>query len=138
MELKNMKFTKKRELIIKNEKCHIGYSLCSTYGKNIKDGTIKLENFGYCPSLKEFYYNNNIHLPKEIIKYFSNAVYNQTNIDKMEELGIHNSVDLNSLINAYEEAKKEVDNSKIEMEIEKQKVLNFRRELKKRKTETKM
>ncbi len=49
----------------------------------------------------------------------------------MEELGIYNGEDLQKLINLYEEAKKEVVASKIQMEIEKQKVLDFRKTLKK-------
>lgn len=51
----------------------------------------------------------------------------------MEEFGIYNGKDLQKLINLYEDAKKEVTASKIQMEIEKQKILDFRRTLKKEK-----
>ena len=134
MEIKNMKFTKKRELIYDDSKLiewRIGYSLCTVYKQSIKYGTIELWNFGYCPSNKDFYYTRGVHLPKEIKDYFNGAVYNEENIAKMEELGIYNGNDLQRLINLYEEAKKEVVASKIQMEIEKQKVLDFRRTLKK-------
>lgn len=134
MELKKMKFTKKRELIYDDNKFiewRIGYSLCTVYKQSIKYGTIELWNFGYCPSNKDFYYTRSVHLPKEIKEYFNGAVYSEQNIAKMEELGIYNGEDLQKLINLYEEAKKEVVASKIQMEIEKQKVLDFRKTLKK-------
>lgn len=136
MKLQKMKFTKKREFIYDENKfmewC-IGYSLCTVYKKSIEYGTIELWNFGYCPSNKDFYYTRNVHLPKEIKEYFNGAIYNKQNIDKMEEFGIYNGNDLQKLINLYEDAKKEVTASKIQMEIEKQKILDFRRTLKKEK-----
>ncbi len=134
MELKKMKFTKKREFIYDDNKFiewRIGYSLCTVYKQSIKYGTIELWNFGYCPSNKDFYYTRGVHLPKEIKEYFNGAVYSEQNIAKMEELGIYNGEDLQKLINLYEEAKKEVVASKIQMEIEKQKILDFRKTLKK-------
>ena len=134
MEIKNMNFTKRRELIHDDDKFigwRIGYSLCTVYKQNIEYGTIELWNFGYCPSIKDFYYTRGVHLPKEIKEYFTGAVYNKQNIDKLEEFGIYNGDDLQKLIKLYEEAKKEVVASKIQMEIEKQKILEFRKTLKK-------
>ena len=139
MKIKNMKFTKKRELIHDDSRFiewRIGYSLCTVY-KRIQHDTIELWNFGYCPASKDFYYTKGVHLPKEIKNYFNGAAYNEQNILKMEELGIYNGNDLQKLINLYEEAKKEVVASKIQMEIEKQKVLDFRRTLKKSKDNNK-
>ena len=131
-----MKFTKKRELIYDENRLiewRIGYSLCTVYSLTTKM-TIKLQNFGYCPSDKNFYYTNNVHLPKEIINYFNGAEYNDENIAKMEELGIYKGNDIDRLINLYEQAKKEVVASQIQMEIERQKVLDFRRTLRKKST----
>ena len=67
--------------------------ICTVYSLGY-NGKIKLQNFGYCPSDKNFYYNNNVHLPKEIICYFNNAQYNEENKTKMEELGIYNENDI--------------------------------------------
>ena len=137
MELKEMKFTKKREFIYDDNKFiewRIGYSLCTVYKQSIEYGTIELWNFGYCPSTKDFYYTRNVHLPKEIKEYFNGAVYNKQNIDKMEDFGIYNGSELLILINLCEEEKKEVTASKIQAEIQKQKILDFCKTLKKEKT----
>lgn len=129
-----MNLTKKRELIHDEKRLiewRIGYSICTVYTLTTKR-TIKLQNFGYCPSDKNFYYTYNVHLPKEVINYFNGAECNEANIKKMEELGIYNGNDIDRLINIYEQAKKEAVASKIQLEIERQKVLDFRRTLKNR------
>ena len=134
MELKNMRFTKKRELLLDESetvRILIGYSLCTVYSQSLKTDRIELWSLGYCPSDKEFYYTKRIHLPKEIVNYFNGAEYSPQNIAKMEELGIYNGDDMQRLINLYKKAKKEYTESKIQMEIEKQKVLDFRRTLRK-------
>lgn len=134
MELKNMRFTKKRELLLDESRTLpilVGYSLCTIYKKGLKNNKIELWNLGYCPSDKDFYYTKRIHLPKEIVNYFNGAEYSPQNIAKMEELGIYNGDDMQRLISLYTKAKKEYTESKIQMEIEKQKVLDFRRALRK-------
>ena len=134
MELKNMKFTKKRELLLDESetvRILIGYSLCTVYSQSLSDDRIELWNLGYCPSDKDFYYTKRIHLPKDIVNYFNGAEYSPQNIAKMEELGIYNGDDMERLISLYTKAKKEYTESKIQMEIEKQKVLDFRRTLRK-------
>lgn len=130
-----MGFTKKKELIYVDNKfigwC-IGYSLCTVYMPGIEYGTIELQNFGYCPSSKEFYYNKNVHLPKYLRDYFNGAVYNDDNVKRMEELGIYNGGDFYKLIRLYEEAKDDVASAKIQEGIRRDEILNFSRTLKKR------
>ena len=109
----------------------LGYSLGTFYKRSIKNGTIELWNFGYSLFDKEFYYTKSVHLPKEIRDYFNGAEYSEINIDKMEELGIYDGDRVDKLIEIYENAKKGIVTQKIEMEIEKQKILEFRRTLKK-------
>ncbi len=122
-----MSFVKRRELTYSEDKFipfRTGYSLGTVYMLNPEThSTIKLQNFGYCPAEKEFYYNRNIHLPKEIIEYFENRCLNNKTIAQMEELGIYNSDDTDKLIRQYE-------NSKVQTEIEKEKILNFKRTIK--------
>ena len=130
-----MGFTKKKELIYVDNKfigwC-IGYSLCTVYMPGIEYGTIELQNFGYCPSSKEFYYNKNVHLPKHLRDYFNGAIYNDENVKRMEELGIYNGGDFYKLIRLYEEAKDAVASAKIQEEIKRAEILKFSRTLKKR------
>ena len=130
-----MGFTKKKELIYVDNKfigwC-IGYSLCTVYMPGIEYGTIELQNFGYCPSSKEFYYNKNVHLPKYLRDCFNGAVYNDDNVKRMEELGIYNGGDFYKLIRLYEEAKDAVASAKIQEEIKRAEILKFSRTLKKR------
>lgn len=47
----------------------------------------------------------------------------------MAKLGIYDSSDVDWLISFYEEAKKEADAAEIQLEIERQNVLKFRRTL---------
>ena len=107
----------------------IGYSLCTVYLPGEELNTIKLKNFGYCPATKEFYYNNNVHLPKEIKNYFSGADFSVENRSKMEELGIFYLADIDALIRKYEETKDIVDTAKIGLEIEKKNILRFTKTL---------
>lgn len=132
-----MHLTKKRELIY-NENTFfgwkIGYSLGTIYRKSIHNiDTIELWNFGYCPSIKEFYYTRNIRLSKEIINYFQGASYNEYNIAQMEKLGIYNGDKVEKIINKYEKQKKEIEFLKRQMDLEKQNVLNFKKTLRKKK-----
>ena len=63
----------KREFFYAEEKLvswRIGYSLGTVYKIGINSDKYELYNFGYCPSLDEFYYNKSIRLPKKLIEYF--------------------------------------------------------------------
>ena len=126
--------SKKLELIYDEEKIPgwcLGYSIGTVYKRSIRDNLIELWNFGYNIFDKEFYYTKRVHLLREISDYFNDAEYNEENIAKMEALGIYNGDSVDTLIDTYEKAKKDAIAQKIEMRIERQKVLEFRSTLKK-------
>lgn len=109
MKLEKRKFLKKLELVRSEDKYikwHIGYSLGTLYEKNIDNNTIELWNLGYCPASRDFYYDKNIHFPKEIVNYFNGAEYSKQNIILMEEYGIYN---LQSLVELYEDEFNPID-----------------------------
>lgn len=125
-----MKINGKRETIIDNDKLfpyRIGYSLGTVYDVN-PDTKIsyKLYNFGYCPSMQKFYFNFHVHLPKEIIEYFESSPMTPKKKQEMQEIGIYQKDDVDSLLMYYNE-------TKAQNEIAKEKTLNLRRTL----TETK-
>ena len=101
----------------------IGYSLGTVYRKDFDNcNHIKLLNFGYCPLLKTFYYNNHVHLPKVIIECFESLWFCEKNTKAIEEFGIYDIDDIDKLIEEYKHAK-------VQVELEKERIMNFKRTL---------
>ncbi len=102
----------------------IGYSLGTVYISNLKsDKGYELFNFGYCPSIKDFYYNKNVHLPKKVVEYFESVGKSKIVDGQMRELGIYNKEDISSLLQEYNELQTKT-------EIQREKILNFKRTIK--------
>lgn len=124
-----MKYEGKREILFCNEglPIKIGYSLGTVYvakwDSDYRHVSYKLYNFGYCPADKDFYYNGNIHLPKNLIKYFENGIMSAKKEEEMREIGIHHAGDIEALLCEFEEAK-------AQNEIAKQKILNLSKTIK--------
>ena len=77
----------------------IGVSLGTVYSPDPVDvGTYRLRNFGYCPSYG-FYFNKNVHLPKNIIDYFESASWPNEKMEaEMKAHGLYDSQDIQKVI----------------------------------------
>lgn len=125
-----MKYDEKKEILFCDEGLPIkfGYSLGTVYEAKWDSyyhrASYKLYNYGYCPAEEGFYYiNRNIHLPKNLIKYFENGIMDTKKKEEMQEIGIHNIDDINALL-------REFDKAKTQSEIAKQKILNLSKTIK--------
>lgn len=99
----------KREFFYAEEKLvswRIGYSLGTVYKIGINSDKYELYNFGYCPSLDEFYYNKSIRLPKKLIEYFERFRFPSEELEEeMMQIGIYHINDSYKLVREYEDAK---------------------------------
>lgn len=124
-----MKYEGKREILFCNEglPIKIGYSLGTVYeakwDSDYRHISYKLYNFGYCPADKDFYYNGNIHLPKNLIEYFENGIMSAKKEEELHELGIYHVSYSEYLSDKYNE-------EKAQNEIAKQKILNLSKTIK--------
>ena len=124
-----MKYEGKREILFCNEglPIKIGYSLGTVYvakwDSDYRHISYKLYNFGYCPADKDFYYNGNIHLPKNLIEYFENGIMSAKKEEELHELDIYHVSYIENLIDKYNE-------EKAQNEITKQKILNLSKTIK--------
>ena len=62
----------------------MGYSLGTVY--TIENDKYKLHNFGFCPSVNDYYFNLSIHVPRKIQKVMKSLEVNDTNSLLLEEL----------------------------------------------------
>ena len=97
-----MKHGKKVEIIYVKDSLvpiGVGFSLGTVYSPDPVDvGTYRLQNFGYCPSYG-FYFNKNVHLPKNIIDYFESASWPNKKIEaEMKAHGLYDSQDIQKAI----------------------------------------
>lgn len=111
------------------DKIYLGQSICTVY-KRRGNGTCGIWNFGYCEATGEFYFNKNVHLPRELFVSLDGCSDTEENIRNLEELGICNGDDFSFLIKYYENAKKE-EEKRLQQIKEQQKVLNYHAILKK-------
>lgn len=79
----------------------VGISLGNMYFINNRY-RIQLQNYGYIPLMREFYFNNHIHLSKKVVRYLNNHLVNQKLIDEMQKLGISKKEDIVTLLTEYE------------------------------------
>lgn len=112
-----MEFYGKKEMVYCVDKpfpIRIGYSLATVYITSPDNFyNYKLLNFGYCPSDNSFYYNRNIHLPKKLINYFEHSRKSEEIKKEMEELGILDQYDVESILNQFNKTKKENEIAKL-------------------------
>lgn len=123
-----MLFNKDYEFIYCNGKIRIGYSIGTVYNINPNDYyRFELYNVGYCKSIKEFYYNKNIHLSKELIEYFEDRYIPREQLEaEMQEIGIYDGSDVDAILKQY-------NDTKVQNELTKEKALNLKRALKTKK-----
>lgn len=106
-----------------DKKLRIGYSIGTVYFAYWRPfSLIKLYNYGYCPKTKEFYFNENVHLPKEIFKKFDNKCLDDNIIAEMAALDIYDYDKVRKMIHQHDEIK-------LQYEIEIERCLNLRRTL---------
>lgn len=116
-----------RELVCYSDrvrKFRIGYSLGTVYTEN-PDNTkkFKLYNFGYCPSTKDFYYNDNLHLSRDLVKHFQSGTESKEELEEeMKNLGLFRKCDVDVLMDEYTASQRHT-------EIARQKTLNLERTL---------
>ena len=102
-----------------------GYSLGTVFKFNpSKPNTYELLNFGYCPSEGKFYLNNNVNLPKEIVKGVEKMPISKETKEFLLDIGLYDYEELYLLLTQYDKA---IENA----EFVKRKILNLKQTLKK-------
>lgn len=106
-EGRNYLSNKSREIVRlgPDKKLRIGYSIGTVYFALRPFGLITLYNCGYCPKTKEFYFNENVHLPNEIFEKFNNKCLDDNIIAEMAAMDIYDYEDIKKMIRQYEAIK---------------------------------
>lgn len=104
-----MKYSDKVEKVKCGRKLKKGYSLATVYRINPKTvSTYELLNFGYCPNIKEFYFNKNVDFPEELVKQLEKMPISKETENFLLSLGLHPYDHAEMLVSHYERAKEDV------------------------------
>ena len=98
-------YLKEKEKVYSEDSFYIlrtGYSVATVYFVNPETKVnYKLLNYGFCPYDNHFYYDENIHLPRDFVNYFESCEVSSENEDKMRECGLITLTEAFNLANQY-------------------------------------